>query len=96
MSKNEILSSLADFKTKQAAAYGIVDIWLFGSRVKDTETVDSDVAVVVKLSKQDLFALIGIKQDLEQLLHSQVDIVSYRESMNPLLKKRSDQDAVYV
>ena len=40
--------------------------------------------------------MIGIKQDLEDALHTQVDIISYRERMNAFLKQRIDKEAVYV
>jgi predicted nucleotidyltransferase len=40
--------------------------------------------------------LIGIKQDLEDLLKRSVDIVRYRETMNDFLKQRIEQEAIYV
>ena len=57
---------------------------------------DSDIDVVVELEKQDLFALMGIKQDLEEALSQPVDVVSYRENMNKFLKNRIQEEAVYV
>ena len=56
----------------------------------------SDIDVVVELKTQDLFDLIGIKLDLEEQLSRQVDIVSYREKMNQFLKRRIDNEAIYV
>ena len=56
----------------------------------------SDIDVVVELDRQDLFALIVIKQGLEEQLQRQVDIVSYREAMNRFLKARIEKEAVYV
>jgi len=56
----------------------------------------SDIDVVVELDRQDLFALIGIKQDLEEELKRQVDVVSYRQGMNRFLKARIEKEAVYV
>lgn len=58
-------------------------------------TTQSDVDIVVQLENQDLFNLIGIKQDLEEQLHRPIDIVSYREKMNQFLKQRIDKEAVY-
>ena len=57
---------------------------------------NSDIDVVVNLTKQDLFELIGIKQDLEEILKYPVDIVSYRDRMNAFLRKRIDKEGVYV
>jgi predicted nucleotidyltransferase len=56
----------------------------------------SDIDVVVELEKQDLFNIIGIKQDLEEQLQQAVDIVSYRKNMNEFLKRRIDNEAAYV
>ncbi len=56
----------------------------------------SDIDVVVELGKQDLFNIIGIKQDLEEQFSKPVDVISYREKMNQFLKKRIDKEAVYV
>ncbi len=52
--------------------------------------------MVVELEKQDLFNIIGIKQDLEEQLQQAVDIVSYRKNMNEFLKRRIDKEAAYV
>ena len=96
MSREEILAILKTFKQECAEKYGITTLGLFGSAARDENRTESDVDVVVKLKKQDLFHLIGIKQDLEEKLKLRVDIVSYREKMNPFLKKRIDMEAVYV
>jgi hypothetical protein len=56
----------------------------------------SDVDVVVELERPDLLLLVGIKQELEELLQRPVDVVRCRERMNPFLKKRILRDAVYV
>ncbi len=69
---------------------------LFGSAAQNKTNEYSDIDIVVKLEKQDLFNIIGIKQDLEDTLHTQVDIISYRERMNAFLKQRIDKEAVYV
>ena len=69
---------------------------MFGSAARDENSIDSDVDVVIKLKKQDLFDMIGIKQDLEDTLHTNVDIISYREKMNAFLKDRIDKEAIYV
>ncbi len=57
---------------------------------------DSDVDVVVRILKPDLFMLVGIKNELEERLQRPVDIVTYRENMNQFLKNRIDGEAVYA
>lgn len=96
MNRDEIVLSLRRFKEMNQKKYRIVNIGLFGSAARDTMNEQSDVDVVVELEEQDLFDMIGIKQDLEEILHKPVDIISYRAKMNQFLKKRIDKEAVYV
>ncbi len=96
MRQDEIIVTLHRFKEMNQKKYRILNIGLFGSAARDTMNELSDIDVVVELEEQDLFNMIGIKQDLEELLHKPVDIVSYREKMNQFLKKRIDKEAVYV
>jgi len=96
MKREEIVVSLKRFKTIKGEEYRIRRIGLFGSAARDRMNPQSDVDVVVELDRQDLFALIGIKQDLEEELRRQVDVVSYREGMNRFLKIRIEEEAVYV
>jgi len=96
INREKIIEILKQFKEKCAVQYGITEIGLFGSIARDDGIENSDVDVVVKLTEQDLFNLIGIKQDLEETLHTHVDIVSYRDKMNAFLKHRIDREAIYV
>ncbi|MBN2373365.1 nucleotidyltransferase domain-containing protein [bacterium] len=96
MDREEIIKFLKKFKEKNKDKYHIERIGIFGSVAKNRSRDNSDIDVVVKLKKQDLFELIGIKQDLEEIFHHTVDIVSYRDKMNLFLKKRIDEDEVYV
>lgn len=96
MSRLKIIQVLKKFKKEYSLEYGIVFIGLFGSVARDEATEDSDVDVVVKIEKQDLYKLIGIKQSLEEKLSIPVDLVSYRSKMNTFLKNRIDRDVIYV
>lgn len=96
MKRNDILRILAQFRDLKQDEFGIVRIGVFGSVAREEDTDASDVDVVVELGRPDLLALIGVKQELEQLLHRPVDVVRYREGMNAYLKRRIEQEAVYV
>ena len=96
MSHTEILKILRAFKENYAEQYGIISLGLFGSTARDEGQAGSDVDVVIKLKKQDLFNMICIKQDLEETLHTNVDVISYRKKMNTFLKNRIDKEATYV
>ena len=96
MDRSAILSYLKKFKIENQEKYQIKSLGIFGSVARNEATDRSDVDIVVELKKQDLFKLIGIKQDIEEYFNVSVDIVSYRKQMNPFLKKRIDKEAIYV
>ena len=96
MGKKEIIEILANYRKEVADRYGILQIGIFGSIARDDIGGESDVDVVVKISKPDLFLLAGIKNELEERFQRPVDIVSYRENMNKFLKERIDREAAYA
>ncbi len=96
MERNEIIRTLRGFMDMNKDRYEIIRIGVFGSAARDSMNEQSDIDVVVELGKQDLFNIIGIKQDLEEQFAKPVDVISYREKMNQFLKKRIDKEAVYV
>ena len=96
MGQKEIFHILHEYKIRFAGQYDIQVLGVFGSVARNVERPGSDIDVVIRLGKPDLFLLAGIKNDLEAQLHKPVDLVTYRESMNPLLRKRIDHEAIYV
>ena len=96
MKRDDIIEALRLFKKSNQQRYRIEKIGIFGSSSRDNMTTESDIDVVVVLEKQDLFNLIGIKQDLEEQLGVAVDVVSYREKMNDYLKSKIEEEALYA
>jgi predicted nucleotidyltransferase len=96
LKQSEIIQILRDYSRHSGQHYSIKKIGIFGSVAREQSREASDIDVVVELGDQDLFILIGIKQDLEERFKIPVDIVSYRNRMNQFLKDRIDKEAVYV
>ena len=96
MDRDQIIVLLQQFKKQNQKKYNIMKLGFFGSAVRNDMGKESDLDVVVMLEKQDLFNLIGIKQDLEDQLQIPIDIISYRDKMNTFLKDRIDTEAIYV
>ena len=69
---------------------------IFGSVARDIVCEGSDVDVVVQMQSPNLFTLVHVKEELEEAFHEPVDIIHYRERMNAFLKKRIDQETIYV
>lgn len=60
-----------------AAKRGCKDIRLFGSVVRGEDNEESDIDFLINMeSDRSLVDLVGFKQDLEKLLHKNVDVVT--------------------
>ncbi|WP_321493681.1 nucleotidyltransferase domain-containing protein [uncultured Desulfobacter sp.] len=96
LTRDEVINVLKERKIIFEKKFGISAIGVFGSFAKGKSGPGSDVDIVVKMVKPDLFYMVHIKEELENNYQTKVDIVHYRDKMNPFLKKRIDSEAVYV
>lgn len=96
MQKDQALEVLKQFKNDFAEQFGILRIGLFGSTARNEATSNSDVDIVVETKTPDMFAIVHAKSQLEKLFHTNVDLIRYREKMNPYLKTNIEQEAVFV
>jgi predicted nucleotidyltransferase len=96
MARDEVLAILREVKNKYAEQYGILDIGVFGSVARDEAREDSDIDICIKMATPNPFAMIHVKEIIEELSHKQVDIVRVRERMNSFLRERIDKEAYYV
>jgi predicted nucleotidyltransferase len=94
--KSKILSALKKITPVLLDKYGVTRIGIFGSVARDDASEQSDVDIVYEMSRPNLFTVVHLKKELENILHCSVDLVRYRERMNPLLKKRIEKDCIYV
>ena len=95
-SRQAILEYLAQSKDIFSRDFSVKRVGLFGSYARGDNDPASDIDIVVELEQPDMFALIGIKQAVEEAFAAKVDIVRLRKDMNPFLKNRIERDAVYV
>ena len=96
MQRELAIKLLKIFKENNEQKYGIETLGLFGSTTRDEGKPTSDVDICIKTQKADLFALVHIKEELEELLSTPLDIVRIRDKMNPFLKSRIEKEAIYV
>lgn len=96
MDKAQALIELKNYREKFGSRYGILTLGVFGSTARNEAAADSDVDVVISLEKPNLLTLSRIRLELEEQLHQRVDLVSYRERMNPSLKKRIQKEGCFV
>ena len=92
----EYLQLLQAYKLQSAIRYGISRIGIFGSVARGEQQEGSDVDVYVELSSPDLFSLVHIKDELQQLFGCPVDVVRLRDNMNELLKRSIIEEGIYA
>lgn len=77
-----------------AQRYGASNLRVFGSVALNQEHENSDLDLLVDLPpSQSLLALVGIAQELEQLLGCPVDVAE-PDSLHPLIRSQVLQQAV--
>ena len=77
-----------------AAAHGAERVRVFGSVARGESGDDSDIDLLVDLVPgRDLFDLVAIKQDLEDLLGRAVDVVT-EAGVSPYIREAVLRDAI--
>jgi len=76
-----------------ATQHGARRVRIFGSIIRGTATESSDIDLLVAFEPdRSLLDLIGFKQDLQELLGREIDVVS-EGGLSPYLKDRILQEA---
>jgi len=96
MNRSHTLEMLSLHKPELARRFGVVQLALFGSCVRDEARTDSDVDVLVSFdgpaSSQRYF---GVQFYLEDILGRRVDLVT-EKALRPELRPYVEKDAVRV
>lgn len=95
MQKEEVLQILRDHKQEFSERYHVSKVGIFGSVARNTASADSDIDIVVDM-EPDLLLQAELKQTLEALLQSKVDLIRYWRRMNHHLKAHIDKEAIYA
>lgn len=89
--RHDYITLLRQYAKAKAEVYGIMKIGIFGSVARNEQTEDSDVDICVEISKPDLFTMVHIKDELQELFERPVDIVRLRSNMNPISSNKSKE-----
>ena len=96
MSRAQVLEQLALSKPTLVARFGVTNLALFGSTVRDAARVDSDIDILVSFdgpATSDRY--FGVQFFLEDLLGRPVDLVTDR-ALRPELRPFIEKEAVHV
>lgn len=96
INRDEILNILRRYKEHNLNKYDILELGLFGSIARNQASLNSDINICIKTKIPDMFTLVHIKDELQKLLSNSIDIVRIRDRMNPYLKNKIYEEAIYV
>ncbi len=96
MNVEEVRGLLADHLDGLTRELGIVRLAVFGSTARGEARESSDVDVVVEFEgRADLNRFMELKERLEALLGSRVDLVTYN-ALRPAMRSTVEREAVRV
>jgi len=95
LDKEYILNELRTLKPELRDRYKVTKIGVFGSVARNEATEESDIDIVVEM-EPNILKRVGLKQELEKLFNKEVDVIRYRNNMNPYLKSEIDREAIYA
>jgi len=88
MSLDEIKRVLRDYKSVLEKKYHVHTLGIFGSYIHNEQAGDSDLDILVDFSSPiSLFEFIDMEEELSELLHIKVDLVS-RNALKPFIGRR--------
>ena len=94
MGIGEILRDRREEVLRIATSHGARNVQVFGSLARGEARPDSDIDLLVKLDPgRSLLDLVAIKQDLEDLLGCQVDVVT-EAALSPYIREEVLKEAV--
>jgi uncharacterized protein len=96
MNRARALELLAQSKAVLMARFGVTDIALFGSTVRDAARADSDIDILVAFSGPATSErYFGVQFFLEDLLGRPVDLVTDK-ALRPELRPYVEREAIHV
>jgi len=95
MTKNEILNYLKEHSAEFRSKYAVEKIGLFGSYAREEATQSSDIDIFVHM-KPSMFDMIAVKEQIEEDLHTRVDIIREHKNIKPFFLDMIKKDLIYA
>jgi uncharacterized protein len=96
LSQEKLQRLLREFKQRRGAELNLRALGYFGSYAREEARPESDVDIVFETDCPNLLTTARLREDLVEVLGRSVDVVRYRERMNPRFKARLEQESIYV
>ena len=96
LEKESILSILKVYFICNKDKLGIEKIGLFGSFARNEAREDSDIDIIITLTKPDLFLYSTVSRQLESVFGRHVDLISSKSQFTESFKSHLEKDVIYV
>ena len=96
LGREQLLSMLKVYYLYNKSELGIERIGLFGSFARNEAGPDSDIDIIVTLTKPDLFLYSTITRQLETVFGRHVDLISSKSRLPESFKNHLEKEVVYV
>lgn len=90
-----VIQILQQHKEELFKKYPLKSMALFGSYSRGEETIDSDIDVMVELSRPDARAFINLSHELEAIVKGKIDLVS-KNGVKERYMRSIEKDLQYV
>jgi len=77
--------------------FGVIRLGIFGSYVKNMQTISSDIDMVVEFKKEskNIHSFLRLKRFLEEELSKKVDL-GFEHSLKPIIREKIKDKIIYV
>jgi predicted nucleotidyltransferase len=93
--RQQLFDKLRELKPMLYQKYGISRIGVFGSYAIDAQDKDSDVDLLIELTRPLGWTYFGLASRFKELLHTKVDVATVNE-LKPLIKKEVLKQVIYI
>ena len=96
LSHEDIIGLLKIEKEFLKNEFGVLNIGLFGSYVKGTQRVDSDIDIIVELKEPRFEWLAGLQIFLEQKFDRKIELIRKSNNVNRRFIQRIGSEVIYA
>ncbi len=92
--RDQLIKLLSD-KRESLMQFGVTELGLFGSFARGDQHENSDVDILVGMTKETFRDYMGLLNLLESLVGRKVDLVM-KDSIKPMIRNRILSETIYV